>query len=160
MVRTGQTRLVRCHPPSFTSILAGPQVKAPVAQWTERLPSKQRVAGSSPAGGAATPQVKGHFARPRLTASDPDLPPNHASSRGCRVVVGASLNHPDRARPTGRDARSPRTVETGGLSSQPASRSHPSSCHGQPRDEVPHRGCQRRQLDAMCQWLQDERRPG
>src|SRR5258708_24616736 len=27
--------------------------QAPVAQWTERLPSKQRVAGSSPAGGVA-----------------------------------------------------------------------------------------------------------
>ena len=40
--------------------------RAPVAQWTERLPSKQRAAGSNPAGGIGNPPQAG-------LASAPDL---------------------------------------------------------------------------------------
>ena len=42
--------------PSLGDSRAYPQALAPVAQWTERLPSKQRVGGSSPPGGTLLPR--------------------------------------------------------------------------------------------------------
>ncbi len=74
---------------------AVPCCDAPVAQWIERLPSKQRVAGSSPAGGA----LPGAQQNRRSEAISPDIglppvtrltaPPREFAwlSRGCLGVL-------------------------------------------------------------------------
>jgi hypothetical protein len=55
---------------------------APVAQWTERLPSKQRVAGSNPAGGILkNPCTHTCFRRVRWLS--------FAGSRGVEIGISA-----------------------------------------------------------------------